>query len=89
MIFLSPRGMRRAATAALFASLVFALGGAASPPPQPGDGEVLRATLANGLRVIIVRNTLEPPICPLPDSRTSVPRVSFTSSNPKGIPPSR
>jgi zinc protease len=52
--------MHRAATAALFASLVFVLGGAASPVPQARDGEVLRATLANGLRVIIVKNTLAP-----------------------------
>lgn len=32
----------------------------AGPPAQGRDGEVLRATLANGLRVVIVRNALAP-----------------------------
>ncbi|HEX3431332.1 MAG TPA: pitrilysin family protein [Rhizomicrobium sp.] len=59
MILFSSRGMRRAATAALFASL-FAVLGSAAPAPQSGNGEVLRARLDNGLRVIIVRNTLAP-----------------------------
>jgi zinc protease len=43
----------------LIASL--ALAAAAAPCAAPAaDGEVLRATLANGLRVIVVRNSLAP-----------------------------
>jgi zinc protease len=80
MIVFSRRGMRRAATAALFVSLVFALGGAAAPAPQAGDGEVLRATLANGLRVIIVKNTLAPV------AATAVNYLVGSDETPVGFP---
>ena len=45
---------------ALAACLLFAFSGPAQPAAPADAGHVLRATLANGLRVIIVRNTLAP-----------------------------
>ena len=59
MIDFTWRSARRAASV-LVASALLALGGNASPVPQGDSDQVTRATLANGLRVIIVRNTLAP-----------------------------
>jgi zinc protease len=78
MTSLSRRGVRRAATAAFFASLVFTLGGSATL--QSGDGEVLRATLKNGLRVIIVKNTLAPV------AATAVNYLAGSDETPAGFP---
>ena len=54
MINIGRRGARLL-TGALLAGMLFAVSGSAAPTDQ-----VLRATLGNGLRVIIVRNTLAP-----------------------------
>ncbi len=40
--------------------LIAALGSHANAPPAPDETGVLRATLANGMRVVIVRNSLAP-----------------------------
>ena len=42
------------------AAAVFALSLTAGAAPTPSEPNVVRATLPNGLRVIIVRNTLAP-----------------------------
>jgi len=50
-----------------------------APPPEP-PGSVLRATLANGLRVVIVRNTLAPVVA------TSVNYLVGSDEAPAGFP---
>jgi len=80
MFSISPRWIRRAATAALFGSLLVAVGGGAAPVSQGGDGEVLRATLSNGLRVIIVKNTLAPV------AATAVNYLAGSDETPAGFP---
>jgi len=79
----SPQRARPAAV--LIASLTL-LGAAAAaarpptgPPPEP-EGNVLRATLANGLRVVIVRNTLAPVVS------TSVNYLAGSDEAPAGFP---
>ncbi|MBV8877552.1 MAG: insulinase family protein [Gammaproteobacteria bacterium] len=51
----------------------------AAPPAEP-PGTVLRATLANGLRVVIVRNTLAPVVA------TSVNYLVGSDEAPEGFP---
>ena len=55
--------------------LVPALAGAAAPPP-----EVARATLANGLRVIVIRNTLAPVVT------TQINYLVGSNEAPSGFP---
>ncbi|HEV2228705.1 MAG TPA: pitrilysin family protein [Steroidobacteraceae bacterium] len=58
-----------------------ALAAAAAPVAAPAaDGEVLRATLANGLRVIVVRNSLAPVVT------TSVNYLAGSDEAPAGFP---
>src|SRR5579864_5766790 len=78
MTFISRRGFRLAAAAACIAASIFTLGGSA--PLKGGDGEVLRATLRNGLRVIIVRNTLAPV------AATAVNYLVGSDETPAGFP---
>src|SRR5437868_9166624 len=78
MISLSPRGVRCVVVGALFAALVFSLGGSAAP--QNDNQQVLRATLPNGLRVIIVRNTLAPV------AATAVNYLVGSEETPSGFP---
>ena len=54
--------------------------GAAPPAPQPPETGVLRATLPNGLRVILVRNTLAPVVA------TSVNYLVGGDEVPNGFP---
>ncbi len=71
-----------AALAAAALSLA-ALAAAAPPPsvpPPEAPGSVLRATLANGLRVVIVRNTLAPVVA------TSVNYLVGSDEAPAGFP---
>jgi zinc protease len=75
----APRSAR--ALPLLVASL--ALAGACAPlaaAPADGDGNVLRATLANGLRVIVVRNSLAPVVT------TSVNYLVGSDEAPVGFP---
>jgi len=53
---------------------------AAAPPAAPSMAPVVRATLANGLRVIIVRNTLAPVVA------TSVNYLVGSDEAPAGFP---
>src|SRR5438105_8497388 len=78
MISLSPRGVRCVVVGALFAALVFSLGGSAAP--QNDSQQVLRAALPNGLRVIIVRNTLAPVVA------TAVNYLVGSDETPRGFP---
>ncbi len=52
----------------------------ASAAPEPGSGNVMRATLANGLRVVIVRNTLAPVVA------TAVNYLVGSDEAPPGFP---
>ena len=80
---LAPHRARPAAV--LIAALTLASAAAAAalqptgPPPEP-EGNVLRATLANGLRVVIVRNTLAPVVA------TSVNYLAGSDEAPAGFP---
>ncbi|HEY6825015.1 MAG TPA: insulinase family protein, partial [Steroidobacteraceae bacterium] len=74
----------RARCALWLAALCLAGIAAAAPPPSapPAEpaGSVLRATLANGLRVVIVRNTLAPVVA------TSVNYLAGSDEAPAGFP---
>ncbi|MBS0578849.1 MAG: insulinase family protein [Proteobacteria bacterium] len=52
----------------------------AAATPAPPDGDVLRATLDNGLRVVIVRNSLAPVVA------TSVNYLAGSDETPPGFP---
>jgi zinc protease len=72
----------RRVAAMLFALLVVSLSGsAAAPPVAPAreDG-IVRATLPNGLRVIVVRNTLAPVVA------TSINYLVGSNETPVGFP---
>ena len=58
----------------------FALPAAARPAAVPAGAEIVRATLANGLRVIIVRNALAPVVA------TSVNYLAGSDEAPDGFP---
>src|SRR5258707_13845365 len=70
--------------AALAFALVFFVAGSAdvsySAPARNAEAGVLRATLPNGLRVIIVRNTLAPVVA------TSVNYLVGSNDTPDGFP---
>ena len=57
-----------------------ALATSTAPAPIPDDSNVLRATLDNGLRVIIVKNTLSPVVA------TSVNYLVGSNDTPEGFP---
>src|SRR5712671_6409675 len=75
--------LQQIAAAFAFALVLFVAGSAdvsysaAAPRAEPG---VLRATLTNGLRVIIVRNTLAPVVA------TSVNYLTGSDETPPGFP---
>jgi zinc protease len=73
------RGLRRLG-GVLLACCLFTFAGQARPNDAAGDGQVLRATLANGLRVIIVRNTLAPVVA------TAVNYLVGSDEAPAGFP---
>ena len=75
----------RAHTAAVLSAFLTLAGVAAAATPQPGPpvemkDNVLRATLTNGLRVVIVRNTLAPVVA------TSVNYLVGSDEAPAGFP---
>jgi zinc protease len=81
------RARRAPPAAVLFAALTAMLGAAAAgaAPQRPGvqpaeERGVLRATLANGLRVVIVRNSLAPVVA------TSVNYLAGSDEAPAGFP---
>ena len=73
-------------TAALLLALLTQAGLATTAPPAPSgppvqqEGNVLRATLANGLHVVIVRNTLAPVVA------TSINYLVGSDEAPPGFP---
>jgi len=62
------------------AAAVFALTLTVGAAPTPSEQNVLRATLPNGLRVIIVRNTLSPVVA------TAVNYLAGSDETPAGFP---
>lgn len=66
-----------AALAALVLGAGMITGASSAPAPQP---EVLRATLTNGLRVIVVRNTIAPVVS------TDVTYLVGSRDDPAGVP---
>jgi zinc protease len=64
--------------AGLLSIVLFA--GAALAAPTPGPDTALRATLANGLRIVIVRNTLAPVVA------TAVNYLAGSDEAPPGFP---
>ncbi|MBV8307181.1 MAG: insulinase family protein [Gammaproteobacteria bacterium] len=80
----APQRVRPAAAWLALLALAATAAGAQSPPPAAAAAEpaesVLRATLANGLRVIIVRNTLAPVVA------TSVNYLVGSDEAPAGFP---
>ncbi|HTL20538.1 MAG TPA: pitrilysin family protein [Steroidobacteraceae bacterium] len=79
-----PAPHRARSAAVWIVSLCLAAIATAAPPPSvpPAEppGSVLRATLANGLRVVIVRNTLAPVVA------TSVNYLAGSDEAPAGFP---
>jgi zinc protease len=81
-----PSALQRAWPAAVLIAFLTLTGAAAAATPQPGgppvemEGNVLRATLGNGLRVVIVRNTLAPVVA------TSVNYLAGSDEAPTGFP---
>lgn len=71
------RPLRLAAAAAVVVVLFAGVGDARAPAPEQN---VTRATLSNGLRVIIVRNTLAPVVA------TAVNYLAGGDETPKGFP---
>ncbi|HEY6578641.1 MAG TPA: pitrilysin family protein, partial [Rhizomicrobium sp.] len=68
---------------ALLGGMLFALSGSAAPianPDAANPDDVLRATLSNGLRVIVVRNTLAPVVA------TAVNYLVGSDEAPAGFP---
>jgi len=65
---------------AAFAAAFLAWGGGAAAAAPAGGGKVLRATLSNGLRVIIVKNTLAPVVT------TQVNYLAGSDEAPDGFP---
>ena len=61
-------------------AILFALSAFLSNPVAAAEDNVLRATLPNGLRVIIVRNTLAPVVA------TAVNYLAGSDETPKGFP---
>jgi zinc protease len=74
--------LRRSLVAVILGSALALTCQAQTPPPTAGasGGTVLRATLANGLRVVIVRNTLAPVVA------TSVNYMVGSEETPAGFP---
>lgn len=71
-------GLRVVGAALLVLGLGLVAGDArVAPPPEPN---VLRATLSNGLRVVIVRNTLAPVVA------TAINYLAGGDESPKGFP---
>src|SRR5436190_921078 len=75
-----PRRASLAALVALSCCTAAALGTARAAESAAGDTGVLRATLANGLRVVIVRNTLAPVVA------TAVNYLVGSDEAPVGFP---
>jgi zinc protease len=75
-----PRALKSTVAGCLCLSLTLLAAAAADAPGAPGVGDVLRATLDNGLRVIIVRNTLAPVVA------TSVNYLVGSDETPAGFP---
>jgi zinc protease len=75
-----PRRLAPRIAGALAACLLLAFAGPAQPAAPTDAGNVLRATLANGLRVIIVRNTLAPV------AATAVNYLAGSDEAPAGFP---
>ncbi len=79
----APHAARPAAVLVLALTLAAAAAAAApqpATPPPESAGSVLRATLANGLRVVVVRNTLAPVVA------TSVNYLAGSDEAPRGFP---
>src|ERR1700735_2342901 len=76
----SPRRLAPRIAGALAACLLLAFAGPVQPAVPTDAGSVLRATLSNGLRVIIVRNTLAPV------AATAVNYLVGSDEAPEGFP---
>lgn len=63
-----------------FVVLVSAMGASATSALPPPPGDVLKATLANGLRVVIVRNTIAPVVA------TDLVYLVGSRDDPAGVP---
>jgi zinc protease len=77
------RWARTLSTAAALLALTAPLAGAApasSPPPSESASGVLEATLRNGLRVVIVRNTIAPAVS------TELTYLVGSRDDPAGVP---
>lgn len=64
----------------LLIGITVSLCGSASSGPRPQEANIARATLANGLRVVVVRNTLAPVVA------TSVNYLVGSDEAPQGFP---